>query len=136
MLAHVQLFDPTALDSIEGPHGKMTIELPASELGKAVAIDVPKRLVCARCDGGGCDACGRSGALKLEQTGSTSLVLPPNGSEQLLLRIPHPLGEAANLALLTVQIRLLPAKPSLSYPFIIVLVLIAVGAAVARFVLG
>lgn len=35
--------------------------------GELVELELPRNLACASCGGGGCDACGRSGAITLRQ---------------------------------------------------------------------
>ncbi len=83
----------------EGPSGPDVmhrIEVPEAwfEEGVHLEIELPQRLACARCEGGGCDACGRSGAITLYAQGEVPLVvhvgLPraaPGGV--VLLRIPE-----------------------------------------------
>ena len=36
-------------------------------VGEVVEVELPRNLACAGCGGGGCDACGRSGAITLRQ---------------------------------------------------------------------
>lgn len=133
----MRVLDPAALDVATGRHGRMTIELSAVELGRSVAIPVPRRLVCARCDGGGCDACDRSGALKLDLDDAertTQLVLPAEGSERLLVRLVRPFDEATNLEQLTVEIRLLPAPPTVrEWRYVVIALLVAAIALAAVF---
>jgi hypothetical protein len=72
------------------------IEVPEAwfEEGAHLEIELPPRLVCARCEGGGCDACGRSGAITLHSQNEEPLVVrvglpkaPPSGV--VVLRIPE-----------------------------------------------
>ena len=47
--------------------------------GATLQIQLPRLLSCARCDGGGCDACGRRGAFEQEAAGiarEVAVVLP------------------------------------------------------------
>jgi hypothetical protein len=58
-----------------------SIEVPQSWFlqGATLQIQLPRLLSCARCDGGGCDACGRRGAFEQEAAGIASevaVVLP------------------------------------------------------------
>ena len=45
--------------------------------GRRPRITAPARLACARCDGGGCDACARSGALRSPADAGDRVVRPP-----------------------------------------------------------
>lgn len=110
-----RLLDPAALDAVEGPHGKMVVDLSSGQLGQAVEVVVPRRLVCARCEGGGCDACGRSGAIRVhlaEAERTTHFILPMEANERLLVRLVRPLGDDAGLEQLTIEVRLTPATSS------------------------
>ena len=133
-----RLLDPSELDALTGTHGKMTTTLSASQLGEPVEIVVPTRLVCARCDGGGCDSCGRSGAIRLELSEAertTHVVLPRDAHEVVRVRLVRPLGEAAGLEQLTLEVRVTPrtemilAKPALELRSVAVGVLVALAAA-------
>ena len=64
------------LDEPRGPDVLHTVEVPAEWLGEgaSVELDVPRFLSCARCEGGGCDLCGRKGAFEAA-TGSSELVI-------------------------------------------------------------
>ncbi len=84
--ALAKIVDPDALDASQRCQGRLRIKVPAAWLQQAARIEVlvPSTLTCARCDGGGCDSCNRSGALK-----------PPESSDErrLCLRLPrHPDG--------------------------------------------
>jgi hypothetical protein len=101
-----RLLDPGELDALTGPHGKMTTTLSTSQLGSPVDIVVPSRLVCARCDGGGCDSCGRSGAIRLEVSEAertTQVVLPSDARDALRVRLVRPVE---GLEQLTLEVRL------------------------------
>ena len=73
-----------------------SIEVPAAwfEVGATLQISLPRLLSCARCDGGGCDACGRRGAFEQHSSGianEVAIVLPiqPAGSSTAVrLRLP------------------------------------------------
>lgn len=55
--------------------------------GKLVELALPRNLTCAACEGGGCDRCGRSGAIALRARGepaeSLQLTLPKRTSAEL-----------------------------------------------------
>ena len=67
------------------------------ERGETIEIDLPRNLRCAKCDGGGCDTCGGSGALTLRERDAPvevlQITLPPNqGADPrraVALRIPE-----------------------------------------------
>jgi hypothetical protein len=50
-----------------GPDVRHRIRVPAAwlESGEVVEFELPRNLACAACDGGGCDACERAGAITL-----------------------------------------------------------------------
>jgi len=84
------------LDEARGPDVLCSIEVPAAwfEVGATLQISLPRLLSCARCDGGGCDACGRRGAFEQHSSGianEVAIVLPiqPAGSSTAVrLRLP------------------------------------------------
>lgn len=86
-------------------------------LGLTVEILLPRNLACARCEGGGCDACGRSGAISLRERTAPNEPLTISLPQQaelreeegptLMLRVPNcggvgALGEARGLLLLSI----------------------------------
>jgi hypothetical protein len=89
------------------------IEVPDAwfEEGAHIEVQLPQRVVCARCEGGGCDACGRAGAITLFSSGEEPLCVRvglPKGSVDgtVVLRIPEggapyrpPGGASAKVAL-------------------------------------
>jgi hypothetical protein len=54
------------LDEPRGPDVLLNVEVPMEwlEEGASVSIVLPRLLTCARCEGGGCDVCGRKGAFE------------------------------------------------------------------------
>jgi hypothetical protein len=54
-----------------GPDVVHQVSLPASwlEQGASIECELPRKLRCAPCDGGGCDACERSGAIAMYEPG-------------------------------------------------------------------
>lgn len=105
-----RILDPDELDRAEGPRGRMTIEVPSAWLieGATLEVTAPTRLACARCEGGGCDSCGRSGAIRpnvADDARTFRLALPSNAAERVLVRLVRPLGAEAGLEQLTVEVR-------------------------------
>lgn len=86
-----RIADPEELSRRTGSIGRTKIAIPTSWLGSLIEVDVPARLACGACDGGGCDRCGRSGAFKRE-TGAfkVTIELPPHMRDGVLLRLPGP----------------------------------------------
>ncbi len=92
-----RLLDPRALDEGAGPRGRVQITVPAAWLegGCRIEILTPRRLPCARCDGGGCDACGKSGVLRApddEAARRLEITLPGTQNEAVALRLADPFG--------------------------------------------
>ena len=83
-----------AVDDERGPDVLHRISVPAGWLSEGAVIDVelPRHLSCARCEGGGCDACQRSGALTLRERDEApevvSVTLPVSEVGDVVLRIP------------------------------------------------
>jgi len=80
---------------VEGPRGpdvlcEIVVLRAWLEQGQRIQVDVPKRLACSSCDGGGCDKCGRSGAFDVPLPESPlELTLPASGaSGPVRLRLP------------------------------------------------
>jgi hypothetical protein len=64
----------------EGPRGPDVVHrvrVPREWLsaGEAIELELPRNLSCAACGGGGCDTCGRSGAITLRQRDELAEVL-------------------------------------------------------------
>lgn len=61
--------------------------------GAELELELPRRLTCARCDGGGCDTCDRRGAISLrgadQPPEKLSIVLSHAASGSVRLRIPE-----------------------------------------------
>ncbi len=105
-----QVVDPTALDISSGPRARLPIELPASwmEAGADLELTIPARLPCARCDGGGCDACGRSGVLRAPMdiaARAMRLRVPAGSGKGVVLRLVQPFGDAAPIEQLLIEVR-------------------------------
>ena len=105
-----QLLDKEALASATGPTGRASIRVPAEWLahGDTIEFVVPARLACARCGGGGCDRCERSGALRLsgdDDARRVRLVLPKRtDASTFVVRMVRPLGDDIALEQLVVSI--------------------------------
>ena len=89
--------------AVEGPRGpdvlhRVKVLREWLNVGEVVEIELPRNLACATC-GGGCDACGRSGAITLRQRDEPAEVvevtLPARRADELpdsrgiTLRIPE-----------------------------------------------
>ena len=57
--------------ALRGPDVVYRVEVPAAWLqqGAAIECELPRKLPCARCEGAGCDTCGRSGAARVCEPG-------------------------------------------------------------------
>lgn len=79
------------LSGPRGPDGVLSIRVPEEwrQAGTGLLLRVPKKAVCAICEGGGCDVCGRSGAISLREGALLELTLPEAPLDaRLELRIP------------------------------------------------
>lgn len=56
-----------SMDRARGPDAKLSVCVPEEWIleGATIEIVLPRNLACAACEGGGCDACERSGAVSL-----------------------------------------------------------------------
>ena len=105
-----RVLDPEEVGRRGGPIGRLSVDVLPAWLasGDAVEIVVPQRLACARCDGGGCDGCGRSGAFRLtldDAARTLQLTLPGRGPERTVLRLVRPFGADAGLEQLWIELR-------------------------------
>lgn len=90
--------------AVEGPRGpdvlhRVKVRREWLAVGEVVELELPRNLACAACGGGGCDACGRSGAITLRQRDEPAEVvevtLPSRSADELpdsrgiTLRIPE-----------------------------------------------
>lgn len=103
--------DPDAAAQAPGAHVAVTIRVPRAWLarGEAIVVEVeaPELARCARCEGGGCDACGRSGAVRLASEAAArtfTLSLPPSLGERTALRVPSPFGAASEVGLVVCEV--------------------------------
>ena len=91
----MRLLDPAALDAkLKAPRGRVSIVVPQKWLreGVRLAVDVPAKIKCDLCDGGGCDGCARSGAYRVEPT-SVEVTLPRVTDDALALRVTNPFAD-------------------------------------------
>jgi hypothetical protein len=96
-----------------GPDGRLRLRVPAEWLseGARIELELPRMLACAGCDGGGCDGCGRSGAIETRGRRELAELLEielPCSTQSVPLRLPRRggLGEGElgrGLLLLTVS---------------------------------
>src|SRR4051794_25652427 len=86
-----RLLDPDALDAkVKEPRGRVAIVVPTKWLreGARLSVALPQKLRCDLCDGGGCDACARSGAYRLpEAPPPLAATLPRVTDDVLALRV-------------------------------------------------
>ena len=90
--------------AVEGPRGpdvlhRVKVRREWLAIGEVVELELPRNLACATCGGGGCDACGRSGAITLrkrdEPAEVVEVTLPARSGDELpdsrgiTLRIPE-----------------------------------------------
>ena len=95
----LRILDPDALDErTSEPRGRASIVVPTAWLreGARLQLELPSKLRCDVCDGGGCDACARSGGYRLpDERGKVALTLPRVTDDVLALRVTNPLGDVS-----------------------------------------
>ncbi|APR85183.1 Hypothetical protein A7982_10532 [Minicystis rosea] len=113
-----QVADPAVLDADPRPRARLRLDVEAAWLTEGADLEItsPIRLPCARCDGGGCDACNRSGVLRAPEEAASRLftvrVPPqPEGGDAVALRIPEPFGPEHAIGQLIVELHA-AAEPS------------------------
>lgn len=83
------------LDAPRGPDVVFQITVPEAWFGRNIVVILPRNLHCAACEGGGCDACDRSGAITLRDRDDepekvrVSLPAAESSSPGVCLRIPE-----------------------------------------------
>src|SRR3954447_11244320 len=83
------------LERPRGPDANHRVRVPRTwlERGALVELELPRNLVCAACDGGGCDVCERSGAATLRGRGNPAdlrrVTLRGAQSEPFVIRLPE-----------------------------------------------
>ncbi len=91
-----RVVDSSALDACGEARGRHAIEIPVAWIGAEISVSIPARVVCARCDGGGCDGCNRRGGYRLEgddQTRTIRVQLPHVMTGTIVLRLVRPFGD-------------------------------------------
>jgi hypothetical protein len=155
-----RVLDTKALDQGVGPRARLRVNVPAAWLaeGAELVIAAPERLLCAHCDGGGCDACQRSGALRAPAEASHRIVRASFGAQgtsrtSVTLRIAKPFGDEHDIDQLLLAVHAADAPsacvtreetpgesaPHLAYPELawrIVSIAVAIAAAVLMVLLG
>lgn len=99
--------DPSALDDERAGLAQIETFAPRSWSGRRARLQLPKSLVCRGCQGGGCDACGRSGAFRLDPDPAArelELDVPTFVKPVVAVRVPRPLGDDAPVKQLLVLI--------------------------------
>jgi hypothetical protein len=104
-----QVVDREGLDAAGGARGRLRLAIPAgwARDGAEIQIAVPARVSCARCDGGGCDGCARSGAHRTPDDPAERTLtvrVPAEMSACILVRFVKPFGEQAPLDQLLVEL--------------------------------
>lgn len=144
--------DPDALDTCARARAIVRVDVLAAWLsaGADLEITVPARLACARCEGGGCDGCARSGVVRAPTDAGARVVrahVPARfDGATIALRLPDPFGEDHPIGQLRVELRAAPipsamvrvvtapaptAPPALSVHPLAVAVLVTFAAVVA-----
>ena len=97
--------DPAALDEERGAVAEYESFAPPAWAGRRARLELPKRVRCRACCGGGCDRCDRRGAFRLADDPEARVVeldLPAPGGERVAIRVPHPFGDGSPLRQLIV----------------------------------
>lgn len=111
-----RVVNSSALDACGRSRGRHTIEVPKAWVGAEIMVAIPSRVVCARCDGGGCDGCGRRGGHRIEgdvSARSLRVKLPHSIDNAVVLRLVKPFGDADGaIAQLHLEARIGPGASS------------------------
>jgi hypothetical protein len=105
-----RVVDKDAIEGATGPAACTSVRVPREWLarGDVIELVVPTRLACARCEGGGCDQCNRSGGVRIEGDEAARRIrvgLPKRGEGGAFsIRLLQPLGDGAMLDVLVVEI--------------------------------
>jgi hypothetical protein len=97
---------PAALDASDDGAAQLAIAVPRTWLseGAVVSVKPPRLLRCGRCDGGGCDLCDRSGALRTPTDAKPiELTLPQREQGSIQMRLVDPFGDGS-IPLLLIRI--------------------------------
>ncbi len=102
-----------AIDVPRGPDALYRVHVPSAwlEEGATIELELPRNLTCSACQGGGCDACDRAGAVTIRDRKDPAETVrvtlpqpaessspPSSGKRGLVVRIPerggHPPGDS------------------------------------------
>ncbi|MBK8258807.1 MAG: hypothetical protein IPK82_39885 [Polyangiaceae bacterium] len=105
-----KLVDKAALEADAGGRVRARVTVPLSWSQQRVLIEVtlPRAMECARCDGGGCDGCDRSGALRGPKKDLERVVrvrLPKMLGDGVAMRLSEPFGKGAVITQLWLEVR-------------------------------
>lgn len=99
-----RVLDPQQVSASAGPIAKINVAMPAAWAGSLIQLDVPLLLSCGACDGGGCDRCNRSGAVRRSEPSSlVQLTLPAVLGEGVRVRLVRPF-DSEELEILLVDV--------------------------------
>jgi hypothetical protein len=110
MATLARVIDKDAIEGASGPSASTSVRVPRAWLarGDVIELVVPARLACARCEGGGCDRCNRSGALRIEGDEAARRIrvgLPKRSEDGAFsIRLLQPLGDGVKLDVLVLEI--------------------------------
>ena len=91
-----RVLDPEALDRSQQARARVSIVVPQAWLreGARLEVDLPSKARCDLCDGGGCDACARSGAYALpDDRKPIAVTLPRTSDDFFALRVTNPFAD-------------------------------------------
>ncbi len=105
-----RVVDRDELDRASGAWIRVDVSVPPAWAleGGSVEVEAPERVPCARCDGGGCDGCGRSGAIRLSpepRDRTFELGLPSSLERAVTIRVTKPFGDASDVGLVLCALR-------------------------------
>jgi hypothetical protein len=106
-----RVLDPAAIDADPGARARLRLDVPEAWLAEGADLELtaPGRLACARCDGGGCDGCARSGVVRAPEEAAARTLrasLPRLAGEAgVALRITQPFGPDHPIAQLHLELR-------------------------------
>ncbi len=109
-----RVFDESEITRIPGGRASFEISVLEGWANRTCEIDVPRRLACATCEGGGCDACERRGAYRLEESDDERRVdvrLPSVLAGRTRIRIGQPFGATSVIGVLLLDV-VLGEEPS------------------------
>jgi len=98
--------DRDRLDAADAKSGIVPVAVLGAWLERrgTLVVDVPKRVKCASCGGGGCGLCGNTGAFRTATT-SLRIDLEPSTPEAKRIRVSAGLGEGTEVDLLLLELQ-------------------------------